>query len=170
MTKKSNHLNIFYNLFSNKSFITILSLKSTTIKDKISLKKSLKNFGLKSKIIKNNLFKKSIDLYFPKYKNLIPLAQGFCIIIYPSIDHKKVDFEEIQSFFSFIKKRKDCIFLGGLLNQKLINKTFFEDLLLLKDSKKIYTNLLETLISPQFRLNSFLNKNSFDLLKILEKK
>ena len=170
MTEKINQLTIFYNLFCNKRFITILSLKSTTIKDKISFKKSLENFGLKSKIIKNKLFIKSIDLYFPKYKNLIPLAQGFCIIVYPNLDNVKMNFQNIQSFFKFIKKREDCIFLGGLLDQKLINKSFFEDLLLLKDSKKIYINLCETLVNPQFNLTSFLNKNSLDLLTIIKKK
>ena len=120
--KKKFQLKLLKNLLESKSFLSVLSVNSFTVNEKIDLKIHLTKLGFNFKVLKNGLFIKVLEKDFPQYKNMGPLSQGFSIIIYSIDGSETVDFAKLKGLAKFLKTESNLLFLGGLYDNKLINK------------------------------------------------
>ena len=122
-------------------------------------------------VLKNNVFSKFIKKYFSKYKNVIQLIQGFCIIVYPIYNNaEQIDYTKLKKLSAFIQEQKNILFLGGFLNQKLVNKDFMKQILELKSAENIYQNIVNLITSPQRKMISLLQSPSNKIKYILFEK
>lgn len=165
MKKKENIFYLFKNIIEKSSFIGFLSVSQYDVKNHIHLKRELEVLGFKVKVVKNKVFSKVIKTRFSRYKNMVPLVQGFCIIIYPIEFICKVS--TLKMLALFLKKNNKYIFLGGLLEDRLINSNYFKFLLELKEIDQIFseiyflinrsnTTLVNTLLDPSKNLVNIL--------------
>ena len=65
-SKKTNQLSIFSEILENKDSIFFISANNFTITEKTLLKSELNNIGLDLMVLKNRLFKKTIQNNFPR--------------------------------------------------------------------------------------------------------
>ena len=154
--KKQNLFTNFQNLLKSKTSIFFLSVNKLTIKDKMLLKQEFEKQGLSFMVLRNKVFIKQIELNFPKLLNLIPLVQGFCIVIYPKNFEGNITISNLQQLGIFLEKQTDFMFLGGLFENKLVNQTFLKELKHLKNADIVYRNIISVLTSSQQNIYSTL--------------
>jgi ribosomal protein L10 len=150
--KKNFQLKLLKEILESQSFFGFLSVNSFTVKDKIELKIQLKKLGFDFKVLKNGLLAKVLEKELPQYKNMEALSQGFSIIIYSIEDSEIIDLSKLKGLAKFLKNESNLLFLGGLYDDKLINKAFMKDLLSLKSSVEVYSDLISTMNQSQFSL------------------
>ena len=150
--KKKFQLKLLKDILESNSFLSFLSVNSFTVNEKINLKIQLAKLGFKFKVLKNGLFIKVLEENFPQYKNMEPLSQGFSIIIYSTDNSEPVDFAKLKSLAKFLKTESNLLFLGGLYDNKLINKSFMKDVLSIKSSMEVYSDLISVINQSQFAL------------------
>lgn len=166
MSKKKNLFNFFINLLSSNRFIAIISVNKLGIDNKNELKLELQKIGLQSKVLKNNIFRKVIENKFPNYINILPLVQGFCILVYAN------DFEvvSLKSFQKFLTKNEQYLFLGGLFDGHLINGNFLKSIAQAKEPLEIFKEIIGVLNHPNLRLVQSLDKLPSTLMYLLQNK
>ena len=149
--KKVNQFKKFDHLLQTNTSFFLLSVTTLTVDDKVELKKELKKLNYDFIVLKNKVFIKFIKEYFPKYQNIIQLVQGFCIIIHPtaSSSTEQIDYTNLKKLGSFIEKQQNLFFLGGLLEQQLVNKDFMKKVLDLRNPDSIYQNIINLITYPQ---------------------
>jgi len=81
-----------------------------------------------------------------------PLSQGLSIIIYSIDGSETVDFAKLKGLAKFLKTESNLLFLGGLYDNKLINKSFMKDVLSIKSSMEVYGDLISVINQSQFAL------------------
>lgn len=167
-SKKTNQLNIFSDILKKKNSIFFISANNFTINEKILLKSELNNIGLDLIVLKNGLFKKTIQNNFPAYINLKPMIQGFCIAVYPKDENNSLNFDSLRSFALILMKKPFLLFLGGIHENKLINKSFIETILSIKNPLDIYSELVNIISTPKYTLNSSLKHIPITVSKILK--
>ena len=158
LSKKQFQLKLLTKLLTEKDFFSFLSVNSFTVNDKIELKRQLNKLGLDFTVLKNSLLVQAIKKEFPQYINMIPLSQGFSIIIFSVDNSESVDFSKLKQFALFLKNQKNLLFLGGLYDNKIINKTFLQETLSLKSSIEIYSDLISIINQSQFSLINSMQK------------
>lgn len=161
--KKQNLFTNFENLLSSKTSIFFLSVTKLTINDKMFLKQEFEKHGLNFMVLRNKVFIKQIELNFPKLMNMIPLVQGFCIVIYPKSVEKNVTISNLQQLSVFLEKQTNFLFLGGLFENKLVDQAFLKELKSLKSSTKVYQNIINMLTLSQQNIYSTLQNPSQNL-------
>ena len=166
--KKLMLMKRFSSILKTKSFFCFISTTQFTIQDKALFKKEFEKLGIEVIVLKNRLFTKIIADHFPKYKNIIPLVQGLCLFVYSTND-ENIELTTLQHLSHYIKKKDEFSFLGGLFNNKLINSSFIEYVLTLKDEKTIYSNLLSIIASQNATLINQLQTPANLILRILKK-
>lgn len=167
-TKKDFHLNFLTNLLENKTFLGFFSVNSFTAQDKINLKIRLNKIGFDFKVLKNGLFITALKTRFPKYINIEALSQGFSIVIFPLSDKSNFDFLSLKDLAQFLKNEQNLLFLGGLHDDKLVNKIFLKDIILLKSRIEVYSDLINTIKHSQFSLINSLSKPSTNLVHCIK--
>lgn len=150
--KKKFQLKLLKGILESQSFFGFLSVNSFTVKDKIDLKIQLKKLGFDFKVLKNGLLMQVLEKELPQYKNMGALSQGFSIIIYSIEDSEIINLSKLKSLAKFLKSESNLLFLGGLYDNKLINKTFMKDVLSLKSSNEVYGDLISIINQSQFSL------------------
>lgn len=166
--KKLMLIKHFSSILKTKRFFCFISTTQFTIQDKAIFKKEFEKLGIEVIVLKNRLFTKIIADHFPKYKNIIPLVQGLCLFVY-SNSNENIELTTLQHLGRFIKKKDEFSFLGGLFDNKLINSSFIEYILTLKDEKTIYTDLLSVISSKNATLINQLQTPANLLLRIIKK-
>ena len=165
MNKKNKQISYFISLLKLQFFIGFLSINTFTFQDKVRLKLELRKIGLESKVLKNKFFSHIVKSTYPRYINMLPLIQGFCIIVYPKSKTEDIDLIGIQKFAVFIKENSNYTFLGGFFNNSFVNGVFLNKILTLNSHTEIYTQLLHTLSTPSFSFNFVLNTPSSGIIK-----
>lgn len=163
MIKKQQQISYLTLLFELGFFLGFLTVNKFTHEEKTVLKKELHKIGLQSKVLKNKLSTHIIKSKHPQYVNMLPLIQGFCLIIYPSSKIKDVGFDEIKEFGLFLEKNPNYIFLGGFYKNTFINKVFFQEALALKSRLEIYSRLLRTLLRSCSTFNVTFNNSTWQI-------
>lgn len=167
--KKTLLVRKFSNILDNKEFFAFVSTTKFTIQDKVAFKKEFQDMGLGVIVLKNRLFIKLLNDQYPCYENLKPLIHGLCLFIYPE-KSTNISIDTLKSLGSFIKKKEEFLFLGGLVNGELINQTYLDYILSLKDQIQIYGEFLSLLSSNNVNLVNKLNAPSVQFLNILKQK
>lgn len=167
-SKKTNQLTIFSDILENKNSIFFISANNFTINDKTLLKSELNDIGLDLIVLKNGLFKKTIQNNFPKYLNLEPMIQGFCIAVYPSVNSENLNFDSLRSFALILIKKPFLLFLGGVHENQLVNKSFIETILSIKNPSDIYSELVSIIATPKYSLNNSLKQVPSKISTILK--
>ena len=127
----------------------------------------LNKIGLELTVLKNGLFRKTISTKFPQYVNLESIIQGFCFIVYPKLDSNNLEFNSLREFAVLLEKKKSLLFLGGIHENKLVNKTLLEDVISIKNPLDVYKDLISVISSPQYSVNNSLKRISNNLVTIL---
>ena len=167
-SKKTNQLNTFSDILENKDSIFFISANNFTINEKTLLKSELNNIGLDLIVLKNGLFKKTIQNNFPKYVNLEPMIQGFCIAVYPSVNSESLNFDSLKLLALLLIKKPFLLFLGGVHENQLVNKSFIETILSIKNPLDIYSELISIIATPKYSLNNSLKQVPTTISKILK--
>jgi ribosomal protein L10 len=168
LSKKQFQLKLLSKILAENNFFAFLSVNSFTVKNKIELKHQLNKFGFDFKVLKNGLLVKAIQIEFPQYINMVPLSQGFSIIIYSVDNSKGIDFLKLKDLALLLKNQSNLLFLGGLYDNKIINKAFLKSTLLVKSSVEIYSDLISTINQSQFSLINSLQKVPGNLVHCIQ--
>ena len=83
LKKKDFIIKEFKRVFSKSYFVFLIQTNNFTTIEHNILKKQLKEINLNIKIVKNNLFKKTVEHSYFKYKNITQIPQGSTILITP---------------------------------------------------------------------------------------
>jgi ribosomal protein L10 len=161
--KKLSQFYAFERLLKRKTSFFMLSVTHLTVLEKLQLKLDLKEMGYDFIVLKNKVFIKQLKLNYPKFLNIIPLVQGSCIIVYPtlSVDSKVPnDYEGIKSLGKYLEKKVSYLFLGGFFDNKLINKDFLKEVLNLKSLDAIYQDIINLLNHPKQNLYNIIQSPS----------
>lgn len=168
LSKKQFQLKLLSKILSGNQFFGFLSVNSFTVKDKIELKHQLNKIGFNFKVLKNGLLIKALKTEFPKYLNMVPLSQGFSIIIYSVDNSETFDFLKLKNLALFLKKQSNLLFLGGFYDNKIINKVFLQNTLSVKSSIEVYSDLINTINLSQSSFINLLQKVPSNLVHCIQ--
>jgi len=167
-SKKDFYLNFFIDLLENKPFLGFFSVNNFKVQDKIDLKLKLNKIGFDFKVLKNGLFINAVRTKFPQYIHIEALSQGFSIVIFPLQTSEPFKLDNLKDLGMFLKTESNLLFLGGLYDKKLINKTFLKEVLSLKSSVEVYSDLITTIQHSQRSILNSLNKGSATLVSYIK--
>ena len=119
-------------------------------------------------MLKNGLLVTALKTEFPEYTNMIPLSQGFSIIIYSTDNSEAFDFSKLKSLALFLKNQSNLLFLGGLYDNKIINKAFLTKALSVKSSVEVYSDLINTINLSQLSLINSIQKVPGNLVHCIQ--
>jgi ribosomal protein L10 len=169
LKKKINSDNL-QNLYKNCNFIGFFCMQNITVNDKIQLKKKLAQYGFHYILIKNSAVFKTLFNSVPKLKGLVSGSLAICYN--KDKTEKSTNFTFLKDIFSFMQKKKNIFFLGGLLNGSFVNRLFEVKVCSLKDRQSInieHVSLLQTILTNITRTTS-IPKNHLSFLMSTETK
>ena len=169
-SKKNFKIQKVREYLSTKDFVGLYNLNSLNVSKRLELKNTFKQYGFHIQVINNSLFEKTISLYFKEYENIIPLSQGFLLMVVP-IQDEKVDLVELKKLFIALRKEgKTLFFLGGVFNKTLINDTFAAELMKVKTRLEIFSEIVGMLERPSSSIISNITIPQSELLYLTSKK
>jgi len=146
LKKKDFIIKEFKRVFSKSYFVFLIQTNNFTTIEHNILKKQLKEINLNIKIVKNNLFKKTVEHSYFKYKNITQIPQGSTILITPV--NNEFDFNlSLKELYKTIKSNPKMLFLGGIFNNNIVSNYFLKDISNLKSEQLIYLDLIQTLLT-----------------------
>ena len=144
LKKKDFIIKEFKRVFSKSYFVFLIQTNNFTTIEHNILKKQLKEINLSIKIVKNNLFRKTVQYNFFKYKNITQVPHGSIILITPV--NNEFDFNlSLKELYKTIKSNPKMLFLGGIFNNTIVSKYFLKDIFDLESEQTVYLNLIKTL-------------------------
>jgi ribosomal protein L10 len=169
--KKSIEYKSISSILNTSTFVGFFCVQNMSVKDKLSLKDFLSDYGFKYKVIKSNLLSKKLLGLVP---NLDFLVSGSLAICYSTNNLSKHTedslFTNMQKVFKLLKKNNNTIFLGNLFNTSFNNVLFEKKVSSLKSLSATH---MESLALVQNKANNFLaylSKPKNELSLILDKK
>ena len=96
------------------------------------------------------------------------MIQGFCIAVYPSVNSENLNFDSLRSFALILIKKPFLLFLGGVHENQLVNKSFIETILSIKNPSDIYSELVSIIATPKYSLNNSLKQVPSKISTILK--
>ena len=145
LKKKDFIIKEFKRVFSKSYFVFLIQTNNFTTIEHNILKKQLKEINLSIKIVKNNLFRKTVQYNFLKYKNITQVPHGSIILITPT-NSEFMNFNlSFKALYKIIKLNPKMLFLGGIFNNTIVSKYFLKDIFYLESEQTVYLNLIKTL-------------------------
>lgn len=168
--KKKFRIKQFKKALNEKNFFGIYNATSLNMIRRLQLKVLFSSLGFDIKILNNKLLEKSLTQDFNKYQHFKPVIQGFSFLVIPKDNTKKVSLEDLKKLFLILKGEKNISFLGAIFNENLVNSTFVNIVLNLKDRTTIFSELVNLINFPSANLCLTFEKTSNQTIFILEEK
>lgn len=144
--KIAEYLNSYHNLL-------LINLKKTTHQQLENIRKSLSEYG-KILVIKNSLYQKAFNKYYPSKKIVSQVQKNF----FPIKNQNAVIFfqnnwaEGLQKIYQLIKENSQITFSFGIFDKEIYNQDNCQRIAQLPSKSVLYAQLISQLKSPIFRL------------------
>lgn len=152
--KKVEKIADFLNSYRN---FLIINLKKTTHQQLENIRKALSGFA-KILVIKNSLYQKAFNKYYPSKKIASQIQKNF----FPIKNQNAVIFfqnnwaEGLQKINQLIKENSQITFSFGIFDEEIYNRENCQKIAQLPSKSILYAQLISQLKSPIFRLiNTF---------------